>query len=890
MKTQSEAFYKSIEEVESYFGTNRTEGLKQEEIAGITQKYGPNSIQQKEAKSSLKIFLGQFNSPLVYLLLGAGILSFILGEFLDGFAIIIVIVINGLIGFFMEYQAERSMEALKRLTDLSVKVIRSSTMREIASSEIVPGDLLFLEAGDMIPADARLVSIHGFEIDESALTGESLPVEKKLQPIEKGTPLAERLNMVFKGTFVTKGNAYAIVTAIGMDTELGRIASMVQTARESSSPLEKKLSEFSKKLIAVTTGLVVIIFIGGLLNGQKFVEILETSIALAVAAIPEGLPIVATLALAHGMLGMARKNVLIKKLSAVETLGGTTIICTDKTGTLTENRIEVHTVAIPAITGILQIPPEHIDPKYTSTGLLAQIGTLCNTAQYSVSSNTPAEVGDPLEIGLLKFAVKCGLETELLRIAKPKVDEYPFNSETKLMSTVHKDEHGWFVAVKGSVESVLALCATICQEGVLKEFQNEAKAEWNNAMEELALKGLRVLAFAYSEKTSQPAPLENDLTFAGMIGFLDPPRSEVKSAIEECMSAGIKVVMITGDHPATAQTIAEQLGLNQTNNSVVMNGRDMSDLEALNANEREKWLHTAIFARVSPKQKLDLVSLLQKEGNVIAMTGDGINDAPALKKADVGVAMGKRGTQVAQEVADVILKDDSFSSIVLAVRQGRILYENVRHSIIFLLSCNLSELLVVATASLLNLHFQLIPIQILFINLITDVLPALALGVGKGDETVMERPPRSITEAIVTNFHWKQIVVYASMMSVVTLGAVWTSHELFHNSEVWNPVLCNNILFFTLIFCQLAHVLNMSNSRRIFKNDVLRNKYIWFSLLLSGLILSLVYNIPFLRKVLGISQMSVYDWGIVLSSAFVYLVISHILKLTGVLYHENNRK
>ncbi|MBI3136000.1 MAG: cation-translocating P-type ATPase [Bacteroidetes bacterium] len=841
-------------------------GLCQPEVENRLKEFGANKIEEKARKSLFLIFLSQFRSPIVWLLVFAAGLSFYVSEWLDSVAILTIILINALIGFYMEYQAEHSMNELKKLATVPAKVLRDKNLQEIDAAYIVPGDIVYIEAGDMIPADGRIFTATQLQLDESALTGESLPVEKQTEKLAVTTPLAERNNMLYKGTYSTKGNGYMIVTDTGMNTELGTIARMVQSADQVATPLEKKLEDFSKKLIWITVGLVAVIFTSGILNGQYFPEMLETAIALAVAAIPEGLPIVATLALARGMLKMAKHQVIVKKLSAVETLGGTNIICTDKTGTLTQNKIEVTTVVTAA-------------DNAAGREISNQIAVLCNTAELHESAAGFSEIGDPLETGLLKFVVKNQLNIQSFRNRFPKIKEEPFSSETKIMATLHQTEEGFTIYAKGASEEILKRCTGIFEAQGIVELNAEKKHYWTQKAEELANTGLKVIAGAYKPHAAETAVLHTDLVFVGLFGLIDPPREDVFAAIEECKTAGIRVIMITGDHPATAKNIAVKLGIAADANVTIMTGQEMNAYENLTEKEKSVWLNTTVFARVSPKQKLDLIAVLQEHKNIVGMTGDGVNDAPALKKADIGIAMGVRGTQVSQEVADMVLKDDSFNSIVIAIRQGRIIFDNIRKFVIYLLSCNLSELIVIAFASVMNMHFQLFPLQILFINLITDMLPALALGVTAGSPDIMRRPPVTVNEPIVDRKRWITIFFYASVIGATSIGAVFLSHFTVHKTELWNPELCNNILFFTLIFSQLLHVLNMgSNSAVFFKSEVFRNTHVWGAIALSVILLMVMYVIEPVRKVLSIYEMSASDWLIILSASIVSLLIIQLGK------------
>ena len=811
----------------------------------------------------------------MYLLIVASGLSFFFQEWLDGSAIVVVILINAIIGFYMEYQAERSMEALKKLSILSSKVIRNGAMTEINAEELVPGDLVFLEAGDMVPADGMIFRSSQLQVDEAALTGESLPVEKKDGQMDEGTTLAERTNMLYKGTAITKGNTRCMITGTGMLTELGKIASLVQTAEQCATPLEKKLEQFSKKLIIVTVVLVIIVFFAGLLNGQKLLEMLKTSIALAVAAVPEGLPIVATLALAQGMLKMAKHNVIVKRLSAVETLGGTDVICTDKTGTLTQNKIEVNLIV--TTTGKFDTSnSKKAESNDSSFQQIVSASVLCNTASLGSDGK---ETGDPLEVGLLKFAQHQGSIIETLRKENPLVKEEPFSSDTKIMATLHRTSDGHRVYAKGATEELINRCTRITDKTEEQEFNAALKATWLSESEKLAASGLRVIAAAYKTSSADEKILSDNLVFLGLLGMIDPPREEVFAAVQECKTAGIKVIMITGDHPSTAQNIGRTLGIIDDRDTRVMIGKEMNDYARLTESEKDQWISAAVFARVSPQQKLDLVSVLQDRKHIVGMTGDGVNDAPALKKSDIGIAMGLRGTQVAQEVADMVLKDDSFSSIVLAIRQGRIIFDNIRKFVIFLLSCNISELLVIAVAAVLNLDFQLFPLQILYINIITDMLPALALGVTAGSSSIMQQPPRNTEEPIIDKKRWTSIIFYSVVIMLTTLGAVFISHYSVHKTETWNPEVCNNILFFTLIFSQILHVFNMnSTGSNFFKSEVMRNKYVWYAVVTCIILLFISYKVTVVREVLNIFSMSWADWMISIGMSFVSLILIQISK------------
>ncbi len=723
-----------------------------------------------------------------------------------------------------------------------------------------------------MPADGRLFELNQFEADESALTGESLPVTKNLEQHEKNEGIADQSNMIFKGTAIVKGNAKAIITGTGLHTELGKITSLVETAEQSSTPLEKKLQGLTKKLIWITSGFAFIFIVTGAIQGKDIYLIVETALALAVAAIPEGLPIVATIALTYGMLRMAKKNVLIKRLAAVETLGGINTIFTDKTGTLTENKIEVSNLSI--FDASIPVDKNKIsaDNNKAIIDKLLLISTLCNNAVVNVKGNEEKQLGDPIEIALLQFVAANKIDLAEINEQYPRVAEEAFSSETKLMGTLHKTDNGNFVAAKGAVEVLIEKCTTYCKGDAIEKLTEKEKKIYLQKAEEIQAKGTRVLAFAFKEENSIPTDnFLQDLTFAGFIGFLDPPRMDVVDALQSCRDAGIKVIMITGDHPATALHIAEKIKLSEKEN-VVVNGKE------LESNQPEKNLFAAtIFARVDPKQKLDMVSLYQKRGDIVAMTGDGINDAPALKKADIGIAMGLRGTQVAKETAEMVLKDDSFISIVSAIEQGRAIFQNIKRFLVYLLSCNLSEIFIVFTLGLLNFSFSILPLQILFLNLVTDIFPALALGMGKGNELTMKNPPRNPAEAIVVKKDWINIIVYAFLMALPIMLVSWyCRYYLKYETEI-----CNNITFFSLALAQLWHVFNLSSRKMSFiKNEITRNAFVWYALVLCILIMAVFYKVPPLNEILALQTLNTTIWLIIIGTSFTPVLLIQLLKRT----------
>ncbi len=861
-----------VEKIAQLLQANPQSGLTEQEVQKRIEEYGLNSYKAQKQKNVLLILLSQFKSPIVLLLVVAAGFSFFFEHWIEGFSIIGVLFITAALGFFMELQARRSMNALKEM-DVSVsKILRDHALIEIPSERIVPGDILLVEAGDIVPADGRLFELNQLEADESALTGESLPVTKKLEPLEKNAGIADQFNMIFKGTAIVKGNAKAIITGTGLHTELGKITSLVESAEQNVTPLEKKLQGLTKKLMWITSVFALIFIVTGVIQGKEIYLIVETALALAVAAIPEGLPIVATIALTYGMLRMAKKNVLIKRLAAVETLGGINTIFTDKTGTLTENKIEVSNLSIFDESIAVEKNKISTENNKAIVDKLLLISTLCNNAVVNDHGNDEKQLGDPIEIALLQFVADNKIDPAEINKQYPRVAEEAFSSETKLMGTLHKTDNTNFVAAKGAVEVLIEKCNSFCKSDTVIALTDKEKKIFLQKAEEIQAQGTRVLAFAFKEgNTIATDNFLLDLTFAGFIGFYDPPRMDIVGALQSCRDAGIKVIMITGDHPATALNIAEKIKLSDKEN-IVINGKE------LNSNQSESNLFAAtIFARVDPKQKLDMVSLYQKRGDIVAMTGDGINDAPALKKADIGIAMGLRGTQVAKETAEMVLKDDSFISIVSAIEQGRAIFQNIKRFLVYLLSCNLSEIFIVFLYGLLNFSFSILPLQILFLNLVTDIFPALALGMGKGNELTMKNPPRNPAEAIVVKKDWINVIVYALLLALPIITVSWYCSYYLN----YEPSICNNITFFSLALSQLWHVFNLSSRKISFiKNEVTRNTFVWYALLLCMIIMAVFYLVTPLKEILGLQTLDANMWSIIVGTSFAPVLLIQLLKRT----------
>lgn len=862
-------------------------GLSEEEVERRLRQYGPNRLGETERRSAISIFIEQFKNIIVLLLSAATVISFLFGETVEGISILAVILLNALLGFFTELRAVRSMEALRELGRMKTKVRREGSILSIPAEQVVPGDILVIESGDIITADARLMEASRLQVDESSLTGESVPVGKRTEPLEGERPLAERENMAYKGTAVTRGAGHAIVVATGMETQLGEISSLVEEAEEERTPLEKRLDQLGGRLVWITLGIAALIAVLGIVLGRDVYLILETAIALAVAAVPEGLPIVATIALARGMRRMAERNALLRQLSAVETLGSTTIILTDKTGTLTENEMALQTIALTEgdihlveqgpSKETFQLHGEEIDP--TGNPALRQalrVSVLCNNAELHNQEDGNDDVGDPLEVALLQGAFQAGLTRKALLEEYPEEREIAFDPEVKMMATVHseaqKEEKTFLVAVKGAPEAVLKVSTSVLTPQGKEALDRDARQRWKERSAAMAAEGYRVLALAQRQADDPSPDPYQDLTLIGIAGLIDPAREEVEDAIQACQDAGVRVVMVTGDKSQTAETIAQQVDL--VHDPDVKHGKELSEQERV----AEKATEADIFARVSPGQKLSLVSSFQEAGEIVAMTGDGVNDAPALKKADIGIAMGRRGTQVAKEAAAMVLKDDAFSTIVAAIEQGRNIFNNIRKFAIYLLSCNASEILVVSLASLTNLPLPIRPLQILYLNLVTDVFPALALGVGEGDPQIMKRPPRDPEEPVLTREHWWGVGSYAFLISIAVLGAFMLAlyrYEMGLEKAV-------SIGFLTLAFSQLWHVFNMrSLGTGIFRNEVTENLTVWGALALCVGLLLLATYLPLLSNLLDTVPLGLQGWMLVIPISLVPLVLGQIGKALG---------
>ena len=870
------------------------DGLSADEVATRRERFGPNILAEFHATSWLTILWRQLRSFVVYLLIAGAALSFALGDHLEGFAILAVIGINTLIGFITELRAVRSTEALRQLGSTETTVRRAGVAQRVSAEELVPGDIVLFEGGDVVTADVRLLTASRVQSNESLLTGESVPVEKAIDALPTETVIADRENMLFKGTAITKGSAEGVVVSTGMETELGKITALVQTSPDKKTPLEERIDALGKVMGWLCIGLVTVIGILGALSGKEPSEVIKTAIALAVATVPEGLPIVATLALARGVLRMARRNALVEQLSAVETLGSTSVILTDKTGTLTENRMTVTGVVVP---GRSAAHPTSVDvpsigeQRETDDDVarLVVASALCSDASIGIDDEgREIQVGDPMEIALLLAAREIGLDLGDIIAAEPRLSEEAFDPDIKMMATFHRDGDATRVIVKGAPEAVFRACVSVRTTEGPQALDEATLAVWRKENHRVASDGLRMLAIADRRDGESNDDPYHDLTLLGLVALSDPPRADVVQAIAECHRAGVDVVMVTGDQAPTAEHIAASVGLIPAGDKgQAVTGAQLQALLDGGEEGAAKLRDTRVYARTDPEQKLRLIQFFRGDGETVAMIGDGVNDAPALRQSDIGVAMGKRGTQVAREASDMVLQDDRFATIVVAIREGRIIFRNIRSFVFYLLSCNLSEIITVGLASAVNAPLPILPMQILFLNLVTDVFPALALGVGESGPYIMEHPPRSRSEALLTRRHWARLVGYGLVMSAAVLAGLTISMLVFE-MEVKRAV---TVSFLILAGAQLGHVFNMVSPRSgFFYNEVTRNPWIWGAIVLCiGLLVAAVY-VPILSEVLGTVEPGKEGWMLVLTLSLAPVLVGQTLRAIGQIRRKYGRQ
>jgi len=891
----------SEEQLAKSLDTDRAKGLSREQATERLGTLGPNELAEKRGDSPLKLLLNQFKDFMVLVLVGATIISGLLGEMLDALTIIAIILINGVLGFYQEYRAERSLRALKELSAPFAKVVRDGELLHIPARELVSGDVVLLESGDRVPADLRFVECNDCSVDESALTGESVPVVKTAGKLDiADLALGDRKNCGYLGTMVTRGTAKGIVTVTGMQTEMGKIADLIQQTEEAETPLQHRLEQLGKILIVVALALTVVVVLAGILHGQPAYDMFLAGVSLAVAAIPEGLPAIVTIALALGVQRMIKRRAIVRKLPSVETLGCASVICSDKTGTLTQNKMTVtklwlggRTVEVTGEgyepTGLLKENGKSIDAKGDAAlRRLTQIAALCNNSDLSQQEaaadakkrkSTKGELpvseamewkiqGDPTEAALLVLAAKTGLVKSALQSLYTRVKEFPFDAERKRMSVLVSHQGGKLVCAKGAPDLLVSQCAYVLWDDQVVPFTASLKNKVLAANEAMARESLRVLGMAYRdvkahETCASGEQAESGLIFVGLTGMMDPPRKEVKEAIYKCRQAGIKTVMITGDHGTTAEAIARTLGIIGREGRVITG----TELAAMTDEDLEKVADDVnVYARVSPEHKLRIVQALQRRGHVVAMTGDGVNDAPAVKAADIGIAMGITGTDVTKEASALVLSDDNFSSIVAAVEEGRGIYENIRKFIRYLLASNVGEIMTMFLAMMAGLPLPLVPIQILWVNLVTDGLPAMALGVDQAESDLMQQKPRAAKENIFARrLGWK-IVSRGVLIGLCTLGAFvlalkageGQSNQLVH---------AQTVAFATLVMAQLIHVFDCRSSRSIFHRKLLENKFLVFAVLSSLVLMLAVLYIEPLQPVFKTVPLDLRDWALVLVAA-----------------------
>jgi Ca2+-transporting ATPase len=875
---------------ENSFSGETYKGISSRQAEKLLLIHGPNTLAEKKKVSAMKMLFEQFTDFMVLILIAATIISAFMGEITEAITIIAIVVLNAVLGFLQEFRTEKTMSALKELTAPTAKVIRDGTMDNIPAEKIVPGDLLVLEEGDRIPADSKLIHINNIQIDESLLTGESVPVDKSY---DSKSDQAEKKSSIYMGTIITRGRGKAIVQSTGMNTEMGKIADMIQNIESDETPLQKKLSDLGKYIVFGCIIICAIVSMTGIMRGEKLFTMLLSGISLAVAAVPEGLPAIVTIALALGVQKMLKRNALIRKLPAVETLGCASVICSDKTGTLTQNRMAVRSIFTwsdrTRKKEIVDFNNSSIDD---SVRFALEIGGVCNNAVIinthqdkerglkkikSIFSKQEVSFrGDPTEIALLEAAINAGISENTLSSSYKRIDEIPFDSDRKCMSVICELKNGErYVFTKGAPDVILEKCSNINTASEVKKISSLYKNEILGMNDKMAGDALRVLGVAFKKLSStryNKNEIEKDLTFAGLIGMIDPPRKEAKDAVHKCKMAGIKTVMITGDHKITAAAIAKEIGILRDGDMVLTGAEldDMGDSGLMKVADK-----VSVYARVSPKHKLMVVRALKKLGHVVAMTGDGVNDAPAVKEADIGVSMGKAGTDVTKEASAMILMDDNFATIVAAVEEGRVIYNNIRKFIRYMLSCNLGEVLTMFLGMLIGLPIPLLPIQILWVNLVTDGLPAIALGLDPPERDIMKRRPRGAKENIFSNGLFKLILFRGTLIGLSTL-AVFIS-VLYFTGSVEDARTAS---FVTLVITQLIHVFECKSERKnIFEIPLFNNMPLVLSVLCSIIMILGVVYMPAFQNIFKTVPLGLNDWLLILGFSSLGPVLSSFLRI-----------
>ena len=861
----------STKEIEKQMQTNIEFGLNEKQVEDKQNKFGLNKLEEKKKESIVIKFIKQFNDFMIIILIIASIISAVVArlegsnDYFDSIIIIAIVVFNAIMGLVQEAKAEKSLEALKKMTAPTCRVKRNGKISTIKSEQIVPGDIVLLEAGNYVPADCRLISSSNLKIEESSLTGETVPVLKDANcMLKEKTALGDMVNMAFSTTIVVNGHGEAIVTDIGMNTKVGKIAKMIITNEAPETPIQKKLGEVGKSLGIACLGICILIFVIGLLKKIEPIEMFMTSVGLAVAAIPEGLPAIVTIMLSIGVTKMARKNSIIRKLPAVETLGSSSVICSDKTGTLTQNKMQV--------TKIANINGETNDKEYIKW--LMGMATMCTDVEISKENGKMELTGEPTEKAIVSKALDEGQNKNELYNVMKRVKDIPFDSSRKMMTTIHKMPNGYRVITKGAPDVLLKRCNKVYDNGNVTTLDYSKTKLIENQNNKMADEALRVLAIAYLDIPSLPSKIdtetvEKNLIFIGLIGMIDPPREGVKEAVATCKKAGIKTVMITGDHIITAKAIAKDLGILR-GSDLAITGEELDKIPQ--AVLQRNIMNYSVFARVTPEHKVRIVKAYQSTGAVVAMTGDGVNDAPALKNADIGIAMGKNGTDVAKNAADMVLTDDNFVTIVEAVKQGRNIFDNIKKAVHFLIATNIGEIVTIFLGLVLGLKSPLLAIQLLWINLVTDSLPAIALGLEKPEADIMDKKPRDSKKGIFADGLWQRIITEGTMLGILTLVAFSVGNYLY-DIEVGRTMA-----FVSLGLLELVHSFNIKSEESIFKVGLFENKYLMGAFILGVILQIVVVVIPPVAEVFKLVPLTQTQWIYTFGISILPLVIMEIQK------------